>query len=73
MNGGYNREKQGRSGNAPLFSRSRPRAGCLCLGISQPAANQLGGDKLGKASREALGEDLENLGGYWNEKRNKLF
>jgi hypothetical protein len=40
--------------------------GAIRLAFHQQAADELGGDRLGRAGEEALGEVLGGLGGYWS-------
>ena len=48
------------------FNDHSPEQAAVVMAFHQPAANQLGGDQLGRAGEEALGEGSETLGGSGN-------
>jgi len=51
-------------GNTPPFPQSRPTAARHWVGVSPAGADELGGNNLGRAGEEGLGEMLGGLGGY---------
>jgi len=62
--GGGSRGRQTPPGNTPPFPPPRPQQLGNRLAFHQQAADELGGDLLGGAGEEALGEGLGVRGGY---------
>ena len=46
------------------FHQHTPKQAAVLLAFHQEAANQVGGDQLGRAGEEGLGEGLRKRGGY---------
>jgi len=47
-----------------IFHQHTPEQAAVCLAFHQQTTDELGGDQLGGAGEEGLGECCEGLGGY---------